>query len=267
MEKYFKSLSKQLALDEQLVKEFFATHRGEDGRNKEAIFANFLKKYLPARFSCGTGFIKSKDNIISNQQDVIIYDSLATVKLFPDLPSSIFLLETIAGVIEIKTKLDKSDLEKTILKMKKIKEMEPVELKVFNNPGISKPLCCIFAFDSTDLKDLKTVLHEKSNNIKLENRLDFIVVLNKGFMFSGNYYSIVKYGENDSAYRKEIEANGKYQKIRESNPIEIEGMELQENTLLIFLSYILRYLAFFRNCYVDILPYILIEEKSWGKSF
>lgn len=52
----------------------------EEGRFKEAILKNVLRKFLPNNLSVGTGFILKADrnieeNVLSNQLDIIIYDN------------------------------------------------------------------------------------------------------------------------------------------------------------------------------------------------
>jgi len=48
-----------------------SNHWGEDGRYKEIILMNFLKRFLPNNIEVGTGFIKEGDNI-STQIDIIV---------------------------------------------------------------------------------------------------------------------------------------------------------------------------------------------------
>jgi hypothetical protein len=82
----------------------------EDGRYKEAIFKNIIKRYLPGNYSVGTGFVISRDNGIikqTNQIDVIIYNNLFPA-FFQEGDFVILTPECVRGIIEIKTRLDNS---------------------------------------------------------------------------------------------------------------------------------------------------------------
>lgn len=55
-------------------------HWGEDGRYKEAVLKNVIKRFLPEKFSIGTGFVIKQteirgEHLSSRQIDLIIYDN------------------------------------------------------------------------------------------------------------------------------------------------------------------------------------------------
>ena len=80
----------------------------EDGRYKEAIFKNIIKRYLPTNYSVGTGFVISRDNgdiAQTNQIDVIIYNNLFP-SFFQEGDFVILTPECVRGIIEVKTRLD-----------------------------------------------------------------------------------------------------------------------------------------------------------------
>lgn len=98
-----------------------STHWGEDGRHKEVILINFLKRFLPNNIEVGTGFIKEGDNI-STQIDIIIYD--------PSLPlyfkENDFIIahpKSVLGIIEVKSNPDKNKIAKAIIKASKTGEI------------------------------------------------------------------------------------------------------------------------------------------------
>ena len=265
MDNYFKVISDKIRSDSQLIAEYFRTHPGENGRNKETILLNFLKTYLPRRYSTGTGFIASSEPVLSNQNDIVIYDSFWSSTLFPELASQIFLIESVYAIIEVKSHLDETQLKSTINKAEKIKLMQVKGIKRMDNKGIEQPCFCLFAYDSTDLPKLKLALQENYKNTPLNQRIDFIVVLNKGMIYSGIYYEIVKYGQSDSPYRKQLDEDG-LKKLQEANPSEIEGMYLDKNTLYVFYMYLMTYLGFSASKianWVDYLP----SENQLGTFF
>lgn len=95
-----------------------SAHWGEDGRHKEVILMNFLKRFLPNNIKVGTGFIKEGANI-SNQIDIIIYN--------PSLPlyykENDFIIvqpKSVLGIIEVKSNPDKNRLAKAIFKASQV---------------------------------------------------------------------------------------------------------------------------------------------------
>ncbi|NPA63213.1 MAG: hypothetical protein GXN95_06655 [Methanococci archaeon] len=78
---------------------------GEEGRYKEAILRNVIRRFLPSNLSIGTGFVvKEYNEGISNQIDIIIYDNNYPV-LFSEGDFVIVSYKNVKGIIEVKTKI------------------------------------------------------------------------------------------------------------------------------------------------------------------
>lgn len=86
------------------------THFGERGRNDEEYLRQFLQRILPSRFSIGPGFIVSSDNEKkpSKQNDIILSDHFWNSPLYKELAASVYPIETVYGIIEVKGLIDKS---------------------------------------------------------------------------------------------------------------------------------------------------------------
>jgi len=112
-----KSITDELDAKKNRVRNLIGDkHWGEEGRYKEKILKNLVKKYLPNNLSIGTGFIINNiasKPIVSNQIDIIIYDN-NTPPLFIEDDFIITDPSNVKAVIEIKTKLDIRKLKKTI---------------------------------------------------------------------------------------------------------------------------------------------------------
>jgi hypothetical protein len=80
-------------------------HAGEKGRLNETHFTSILRRYLPRRFGIGSGFVVSanKNKPWSHQCDIIIYDALNNAPLYESPAFSIYPIEMVYGVIEVKT--------------------------------------------------------------------------------------------------------------------------------------------------------------------
>lgn len=265
MDSYFKVISDSIQAQSKLIAEFFRTHPGENGRNKEAVLLNFFKNYLPKRYSLSTGFIASSDSSLSNQNDIIIYDSFWSAPLFPEIASQVFPIESVYAVIEVKSLLNKNELHSTVEKATKVKNMTMKGIKRSDSTGIEKPCYCLFAYDSTDLVELKQYLCDLYQDVELDKRMDFILVLNKGLIYTGSYYGIVKYGEPNSLYRLGLGPED-LAALKETNPSEIGGMMLKENTLYVYYMFLMSYLSFSGHKIVNWLDY-LKKDKDWGDPF
>lgn len=98
-------------------------HTGEFGMYRELMLQDFLRPITPNYLSFGTGYVISRDGGISGQTDIIIYDSTITPFLEPITGIRFFPVESVAGVIEVKSNLDSSQLEDALKNLLLIKEM------------------------------------------------------------------------------------------------------------------------------------------------
>jgi hypothetical protein len=73
----------------------------EEGRYKEIILMNYLKRILPQNISVGTGFVRSGGQI-TKQIDIIIYDNTYPL-LFSADDFIVACGESVLGFIEVKT--------------------------------------------------------------------------------------------------------------------------------------------------------------------
>jgi len=112
-----KSITKELDTIKNRVRNLIGTsHWGEEGRYKEAILKNVIRRFLPANLSIGTGFVIRKDNNktrISKQIDIIIYDNTIPA-LFSEGDFVITTYKNVEGIIEVKTKIRNAELQEII---------------------------------------------------------------------------------------------------------------------------------------------------------
>ena len=100
-------------------------HDPELGRLNETHLVRLLRTYLPPKIGIGTGFIASggEDPQQSPQCDIILYDSLNNSPLYKSDVWSIFPIEMVYGVIEVKTTLTSRTLQDAFAKCVKIRAM------------------------------------------------------------------------------------------------------------------------------------------------
>ena len=102
---YHKATAKELLAITNKVRSL-VSHWGEDGRYKEAILKNMIRRSLPEKYLIGTGFVvKQTENRgiheSSNQLDIIIFDDSSSI-LFREGDFVILTPDGVRGIIEVK---------------------------------------------------------------------------------------------------------------------------------------------------------------------
>lgn len=113
-------------------------HNGEFGRYRERAVERFLRLLTPQNLKFADGFILTPRNQVSTQCDIIIYSQEDT-PLISDNNASFFPVESVTGVVEVKSTLSKSELTKALNKLAKIKRLrEDIYNDHHNNLEISR---------------------------------------------------------------------------------------------------------------------------------
>jgi len=116
IEEFHKSLGEELLVVQNRVRNLIGSvHWGEEGRYKEILVQNFLRKYLPEDIGIGTGFIIAPDNTCSHQIDIILYQKSGKL-YFKEGDFIICPPKPVLGIIEVKTTLKSDTLAETIQK-------------------------------------------------------------------------------------------------------------------------------------------------------
>lgn len=162
-------------------------HSAEKGSEVESILRNFLNQHMPQRYRAGSGFIIDNTNEISRQTDVIIYDALSSPLFRASETTQIVPADTVACVIEVKTSLNKNDLEDAFQKIASCKKLQKTPLSKMDQKPTGSQLAnvstlgIVFGFDSALSLDT-LASHFKEFNQSYPSNLwpDMAVVLDKG---------------------------------------------------------------------------------------
>lgn len=162
-------------------------HPGEKGNENENILINFLRDFLPKKYSIGTGFLIDSDGNTSSQCDLIIYDNLFNPNLMKFDNNQYFPIESVYGIIEVKTCLRANDLEKSFRDFDKIKNMkfisEPVQMIRGNTTTLTKttkPFYILFAYNS-EWNNSQLLLDNLERKMKTDF-FDRLVIFNVGII-------------------------------------------------------------------------------------
>jgi hypothetical protein len=170
-------------------------NRGIKGESFENAFKDFLENYLPKNLNISSGILVDSIGNSSRQLDIIISDDLKTPIFYSNGRNRVIPIEATYSVIEIKAKLDITELEKTIQNMLSVKDLVKKAFYNTNNGVISKKVQLygqewdiwpvnyyIFAYDSIELETIGNHLLTaiKKYNLPVYKRIDAVCVLDKG---------------------------------------------------------------------------------------
>lgn len=115
IKEFHKSTCRELEAVKNRVRNLIGRKHWTDGRYKEIVLSNVIKRFLPKQYAIGSGFIVKKEDfsnrlLISNQIDLIIYDTGMPL-LFSEGDFIITTSPSVRGIIEVKTKLRTSDFD------------------------------------------------------------------------------------------------------------------------------------------------------------
>jgi hypothetical protein len=100
-------------------------HPGNRGAAREEALAKFLGSQLPARFGVTTGEAVDSGERRSGQLDVVIYDRNLTAPLLTEDTGDLLPAESLLAVIEVKSKLTKTEIDKAAKAAKSISRLRP----------------------------------------------------------------------------------------------------------------------------------------------
>ena len=124
LDKLFEGSLRRLQTEAEYFSRLTA-HNPELGRLNEAHLVKLLREYLPPKIGLGTGFIVcGGDNPRQSPQcDIIFYDALNNAPLYRSDAWSIYPIEMVYGVLEVKTTLNHATLSEAFEKCAKIRSM------------------------------------------------------------------------------------------------------------------------------------------------
>ncbi len=174
-------------------------HAGTTGTNREELIKNFLVDLLPKYFQYGKGIIIDSKGNKSNQQDIIIYSPF--ISIFSER-SSFYPLDSVSSIIEVKSNLNKSDLEDAMKKIAILKNMKySITPEKRSGSWRDYMQCNIFSYAGSNIKTLiKNIIEiQKKNGFKDEELFDNLCV--NGEYFITNNLKIKKMlGEEHAQY-------------------------------------------------------------------
>jgi hypothetical protein len=114
---YFQSLAEELRSQSNRIRQLIGeAHWGHDGRHKEVLLQNLVRRHCPCTVLVSTGFVISPTNpeIRSKEQDILVIDASTEAPLFHQGDLAIAFPHTVIAAISIKTTMDPKTIKDVI---------------------------------------------------------------------------------------------------------------------------------------------------------
>ncbi|OUC58422.1 DUF6602 domain-containing protein [Acinetobacter seifertii] len=186
--KLFEEISAKMKGDFNISAQF--EHHGNRGSYREDSLKNFLTNgKLPDTFGIASGEIISQYSQVSKQMDAIIFDKSKSIIFEASESTKIFPIESVLGVIEVKSQLSKTKLIEGLENIKSLKSLhapqlltknygDHVQIGYYNTP----PFGVIFAYSlsNNSLESLRNNLKDWCESNPPEVWPNFICILDEG---------------------------------------------------------------------------------------
>jgi len=100
-------------------------HPGELGAEREEVVRQFLRAYLPKRYEISTGFVFDCHGAISEQVDIVIFNSLVCPRFETPGGVRLFPCEAVVAVGQVKSSLRRQqDLDEAVQNLESVKRLD-----------------------------------------------------------------------------------------------------------------------------------------------
>jgi hypothetical protein len=239
---YFGDVSEELQRRSDRIRLGFSSHEGLSGANREELVAAFLSENLPAEFVVDTGLILCSTGEFSNEADIVIIDRLRNAPLFSDLQKKLWLVESVYGLIEVKTQLTPTTLTDAVEKCARFKRLPRHFADVPALPRLSDSLAIVWAWEGPSPEVAKANLLDVLRGIPAAEQPDFVIVPGKYLAVAGSYRELGSFGQPRSRYRlaKEEQLGRSAEQELAERPVEV--WDMGTHSLLAWLGWLVSWL-------------------------
>jgi hypothetical protein len=187
--------SEQTCLLANLKSSLRITHKGDRGEVNEQFFIDFLRSYLPNRYTVEKASVIDSTGAVSDSIDVVVFDRQYTPTLLDNDKHRYVPAEAVYAVFECKPKIDKEYLEYAAKKAASVRKLHRTSVEIYQAGGVlppKKPFAVIAGILATEVgwvDGLSESFRENHSALTGELRLDC------GFAASGYCFDVFD-GEN-----------------------------------------------------------------------
>jgi Domain of unknown function (DUF6602) len=134
--------SEQECLAANLRSSFRITHKGDRGEVNEQFFIDFLRAYLPDRYTVEKAIVLDSRGAVSHSIDIVVFDRQYTPTLLDNDKHRYVPAEAVYAVFECKPKIDKGYLEYAGEKVASVRNLFRTSVYIHAAGGVieAKPL-------------------------------------------------------------------------------------------------------------------------------
>lgn len=130
--------SEQVCLAASLKSSFRITHNGDRGEVNEQFFIDFLRAYLPNRYTVEKAIVLDSKGNVSHSIDIILFDRQYTPTLLDNDKHRYVPAEAVYAVFECKPKIDKGYLEYAGKKVESVRKLYRTSVDIHHAGGVFK---------------------------------------------------------------------------------------------------------------------------------
>lgn len=234
--------------------------------------AEFLREFLPARFSVDSGFVVNAAGDISGQQDVLILGEKSTGPIANYAGFGVHPVENVVGVVEVKTKLTTPRFRNALETVHSVSRLAPDiagESTISERPGnglvsdlpVCPPFTAIFAFESDVAPSSARGIFEQWHQAHAakRDRLNCVMVLDEWFITwirrqEGRPPELVI---NPQAHTPRAHVGDPRYAQWDERSMEIGLERLEYDTLRPLMAMLLSFLSWYRQPRVNLQDYLL----------
>jgi len=123
---YYRGITRQLRSEIDFINSLFE-HQGLKGEGNEAALRQLLTKFIPKRYSIGTGVVVDRHGNSSRQCDIVIYDTFLYPSLLSLTSVHIFPVDVVYATIEIKTTLTSQTAKESLANIASVRGLDFVK--------------------------------------------------------------------------------------------------------------------------------------------
>lgn len=130
--------SEQVCLKAKLDSSCRITHHGDRGEVNEQFFIDFLRSYLPNRYTVEKAVVIDSNGAVSHSLDAVVFDRQYTPTLLDNDKHRYIPAEAVYAVFECKPKIDKGYLEYASEKVKSVRRLHRTSVDISHAGGTYK---------------------------------------------------------------------------------------------------------------------------------
>lgn len=125
IEQYYRGIVQQLQAEVSSINNLFG-HQGVKGEGNESVLRDLLTRFIPKKYSVGTGIVIDRTGKQSRQCDIVIYDTHQYPSLLSLSSTHLFPVDIVYATIEVKTTLDTDESQKALTNVASVKALSMV---------------------------------------------------------------------------------------------------------------------------------------------